>query len=801
MNASSPWLFKQQAVSKVQCATVTRTTDVSVDQVLEAIRSGGRNLKGQITQIRNRFEAELAITGNREKARETVAALKKQLPGVTPSGRFKKRANDALIEHSGLLCADIDLLGERLPEVRKKLEASPHVAVAFRSPTGDGLKIWFRVAADAARHEGSFRAIQKHVRELTGVEIDEKSKDLARLCFMSHDPEIYVNENATEIVPLFEPIRPKVNRSNGSVDLSDRQRIAEELLGNIDWQSETSGFLLCPGKHLHTTGEGERDCEIHLDGVPTLHCFHNHCTGFLAGLNHELRSRIGKAEHSAKQSVEPSVDINEPSIELPPAPAPYVSPPLDLLPLVLRDYVQASAACLDVSESYVFQPLLPTLAAHIGNSRSISLKPGYVEPPNIWTGTIGPSGSLKSPAIASGCLASMELERELRRQNKEAFERYEDEIADWEIANKKLRGPKPEKPGLRRHVTDDLTIEVLADLLTVNPRGLLIRKDELSQWFASFDQYRSGKGSDVGRWLSLHTGVFFAVDRRSDNRHYTIFDPRVSINGGIQPKTLRRVLTEDFFERGLPARFLFDYPPPDRPHQWTEATVPEKLIAEVLQLFDRLWLLAPRQDNEHANPELVTLTPEAKEIFVTFYNATFRTARVSDEREEAAWAKLPGQAARLALVGQLASDADATTISGNVMRAACNLAEWYGHEAVRIYSELSETEPVRERRELVEFMKRRGGRVTVREAMQYYRPLRNNRDEAERQLNGLVKDGLAKSSESKPAKGGWSTAIFELLPLSTSTLDSRNTNEKPQPSVDVDTPSEPENMLAEQVQI
>jgi Protein of unknown function (DUF3987) len=147
---------------------------------------------------------------------------------------------------------------------------------------------------------------------------------------------------------------------------------------------------------------------------------------------------------------------------------------------------------------------------------------------------------------------------------------------------------------------------------------------------------------------------------------------------------LRRVLTEDFFERGLPGRFLFDYPPPDRPHQWTEATVPEKLIAEVLKLFEGLWLLAPRQDNGNASPELLTLTPEAKEIFVAFYDATFRTARGSDEREGAAWAKLPGQAARLALIGQLAHDPQALVVSCEVMQAACKLAEWFGHEAERI---------------------------------------------------------------------------------------------------------------------
>jgi hypothetical protein len=775
-------------ISKVKKAADTTTTDIDVALVLNAIRTGGKKLCDQIGQIRSTFAAEVAFTrGNLQKAKVAVEQLKKALPGVTWSGRFSYRASGKLLQHSGLFCADLDLLGKELLRIGGQLKASPHLFALFLSPTVYGLKAIFRVPADGAKHAASFRAVEAHVKQLTGVQIDESCKDAARLCFLSYDPQIYVNENAIELEPLPEKEKPNpAFNSSGEVNLSERQRIAGELLGNIDWQSETSGFVQCPGKHLHTSGDGGRDCKFDCDGVPTVHCFHNHCRGILDGVNRELRSQIGKAEFVPTPRDGAKPRSSEPA-ELPPPPAPYVPPPLDLLPQVLRDYVQAAAASLDVSETYVFQPLLPALAAHIGNSRSILLKAGYVEPSVIWSGIIGPSGSLKSPAIAAGCLASMELERELRRQNNEANEIYEDEIADWEIANKKLRGPKPEKPGLLRHVTDDLTIEVLADLLTANPRGLLIRKDELSQWFASFDQYRSGKGSDVGRWLSLHTGVFFAVDRRSDNRHYTIFDPRVSINGGIQPKTLRRVLTEDFFERGLPARFLFAYPPADRPHQWTEATVPEKLITEVLQLFERLWLLAPRQDNGHAIPEMIALAPEAKELFVTFYNATFRTARVSDEREEAAWAKLPGQAARLALVGQLAHDPAATTISGEVMQAACKLAEWFGHEAARIYGELSESEQARERRELVEFIRKRGGSVTVRDIMQLFRPLKNNRDEAERQLTALVRAKHGEWIETK-GKRGPSTREFQLLQVSTSTGFKISPSIASKP-VDVDSPN------------
>jgi hypothetical protein len=100
------------------------------------------------------------------------------------------------------------------------------------------------------------------------------------------------------------------------VNLSERQRIAVELLGNIDWQSETSGFAQCPGKYLHTTADGERDCKIDFDHVPTLHCFHDHCRGILNAINRELRSRIGKAEYQSKSEALSSSKADDDSTDL-----------------------------------------------------------------------------------------------------------------------------------------------------------------------------------------------------------------------------------------------------------------------------------------------------------------------------------------------------------------------------------------------------------------------------------------------------------------------------------------------------
>ena len=104
-------------------------------------------------------------------------------------------------------------------------------------------------------------------------------------------------------------------------------------------------------------------------------------------------------------------------------------------------------------------------------------------------------------------------------------------------------------------------------------------------------------------------------------------------------------------------------------------------------------------------------------MFVAFYNECGAASVEADEHGAAAWCKLAGYAARLALVGQLARDPNAEIVTGDTMQAACDLARWFGNEAVRIYAELAETREQREQRELVEFIERRGGTVTVREVM------------------------------------------------------------------------------------
>jgi hypothetical protein len=89
----------------------------------------------------------------------------------------------------------------------------------------------------------------------------------------------------------------------GSLNPAELRCIANNLFGNrIEWESEDSGFMECPGYHIHTSPNQPRDCRIKIDQgkPPTISCFHNSCRAEIAKANKNLRSTIGKAKWTGK---------------------------------------------------------------------------------------------------------------------------------------------------------------------------------------------------------------------------------------------------------------------------------------------------------------------------------------------------------------------------------------------------------------------------------------------------------------------------------------------------------------------
>ncbi len=700
-------------ISMVQNASDTVTRDVSIELVIRAIRNGGKTLRPKVETIRRTFSRVLSQTGDRKAAKRAIDSDKKNLPGVTWSGRFKERQNSGLIEHPGLLGVDLDSLGDKLPEVREKLEASPYVVAVFLSPSGDGLKGVFRVPADASKHAGSFRAAEKHVRDLTGINIDQACKDPARLCFLSYDPEIYVNENAIELAPLPEPEKPKFS-SNGAFNLSERQRIATELLGNIQWESELSGFVQCPGKHVHTTTDGERDCKIDFDHVPTVHCFHDHCRGILDGINHELRSRIGKAEH-VKPGEAPQWQEPQPLPEDMPAVPPF---DFDCLPDTLRPWIK------DIAERMQCPPDFPAIGAMIALGsvlgRKIGIRPkrhdDWLEIANLWGCIVGRPGLLKTPSLQQALVP-------LRRLVAAALERYEEESRKHDInsmlsaqskklveetikrhlkdnkkddarveAEKHLKEAR-EKPVCRRYEVNDSTIEKLGELLSENPSGLLLSRDELSGFLRSLD--REDRAGDRAKFLEMWDGKGELTYDRIGRGTVRIPSNTLSILGGIQPDVLmayvRDAVRGGTGNDGLLQRLqLFVWPDVSKEwhnvDRWPDTRAKNDAFA-VFEYLDNITAEAVAAIKPEDGIPFLRFNDEAQACFDAWRAELEKKLRSDTEHPafEAHLAKYRKLVPALALLIHLA-DRDTGSVSLDALNKALLWAEYLEAHARRIYS-------------------------------------------------------------------------------------------------------------------
>lgn len=427
----------------------------------------------------------------------------------------------------------------------------------------------------------------------------------------------------------------------------------------------------------------------------------------------------------------------------------YVPFPIDVLPDVLSEFVRSIADDTGCDPSFVALPAITALASAIGNTRRLRLKSGWLVPPVLWTVLVGESGNQKTTGFRQAMAPIQRLQEAAMRRHKEACAEHEAALRRWEGTPPRNRTEKPRPPVAERLCVVDTTVEALAPLLQDNPRGLLLARDELRGWIGSFDRYASGNGarSDEAHWLSMYNGMSILVDRRTSGSVY-VSRASVCITGGIQPGPLRRALGVHHRESGLAARLLMAYPP-KRPKQWVEGGVLPEIIEGYGNLFPRLLGLQCGEFNGERMPIEMVLSPEARQLYIDFYNAhNLELADLTGDLA-AAWAKLEELPARLGLVFELVSWASSGTarppevVDTRSTERAIGLTTWFKNETRRIYGLVltaDQTEESTKLDRLCDFLSRRGGEATVREVRQGCRFLRQP-GQAEAAMNELATTG------------------------------------------------------------
>jgi len=189
-------------ISKYEKRTSKHQKNIKLGEKLENIKNG--KYKVIIEQCRLTLK---------ESGKIGYDALKSELPAVTFCGVFNEmRKSEKISFYNKLIIIDIDdLESDNIDIFRKKIKNDEHTYSMFLSPSGNGLKILIKVESDVEHHKLAFKAIDKYYREKHGIEIDLSGSDCSRLCYVSWDPELYINEKSSVFKFNIDEFSDKIN--------------------------------------------------------------------------------------------------------------------------------------------------------------------------------------------------------------------------------------------------------------------------------------------------------------------------------------------------------------------------------------------------------------------------------------------------------------------------------------------------------------------------------------------------------------------------------------------------------------
>jgi Primase C terminal 2 (PriCT-2)/VirE N-terminal domain len=240
-----------ERVSLFQGAADTRVLEtVPLGTILERIKSGA--YRDRISTLRQH-----KATPNEVAYREG----KKLLPAFTPGCALRTRKKDVpweqkLVSTTNTVHYDIDAVDDPVA-LKARLATHPAVVYAFVSP-GWGVKVG--VAATGITDPHSYQRawhvaltrLKQSFPDLTITE-DEHVKYLHALCFVSDDPDLYVNPNAIplDIPPAApEPPEPATQTEGEGPDYSTVAAALAQVPGYDEYKT-----WIKVGMALHSSGQ------------------------------------------------------------------------------------------------------------------------------------------------------------------------------------------------------------------------------------------------------------------------------------------------------------------------------------------------------------------------------------------------------------------------------------------------------------------------------------------------------------------------------------------------------------------
>jgi hypothetical protein len=406
----------------------------------------------------------------------------------------------------------------------------------------------------------------------------------------------------------------------------------------------------------------------------------------------------------------------------------------ELLPEPLRDWVLDVAKRMDnTAPDFVAATAVVEAGALLG--RKVGLYPkrhdDWLVIPNLWVALVGPPSSMKTPALEQGikpvkrlaakakedyleATKNHELDKMVAAAEKGALKKQLEDRAkavaakgaprsETDEIRERLAGlEEPEEPTQKRYITNDVTIEKLAEILAVNPDGILYYSDELMRFLKGLD--RVGREADRAFYLEAwNSNGSFEVDRIGRG---SIHVPAlcISLIGGIQPGPLTKYVGDALSEAekadGLLQRFQVLVYPDLNEYQRSDTKPDAKARNRTYQVMEDLANLDAEAFGAHQEDDEVPgirFSEGAQAVFDAWRDEVeprFRTGNYP-EAIESHVLKYRSLFASLALIFEAIDFVSGASKGGsvseeNALRAAgwCSYLESHVH---RIYSPLMDT--------------------------------------------------------------------------------------------------------------
>ena len=166
------------------------TEQVSLLKMFERIKNG---------EYSNRiFPIRKIVDQNR-----SVDDLKRRLPAFTPCCEVDNGfTQEHIVKYNGLMILDFDKIQkDQYSEAFDKVKEIPYTYMAFRSPSGNGIKIIVPINTGIEDHSKAFNQVGAYYSEKLNLTLDKSGKNPNRLCYVSEDPEAFLNEEC-KIFPV-----------------------------------------------------------------------------------------------------------------------------------------------------------------------------------------------------------------------------------------------------------------------------------------------------------------------------------------------------------------------------------------------------------------------------------------------------------------------------------------------------------------------------------------------------------------------------------------------------------------------